>query len=229
MKQTEVEVYPVRRVLNFSAVSIDGAAPRGVGEVVDHHLFQPAARLIHFAGLEIELALGNGVDHLFLEQQRRLGLRDVVLERLQLVVGTRQHLVIEGQEADRHHHAANERRCDQPPRAHPICLERGDLVLRGQARVGVQHGHQHRHRHGEGDGERNGQQEKLPDRLGRQAFSHQLAELARDEIEQHDRRQRNERKREWPGVFSHDVTADDPHACAEKAGGARNVKSGTGL
>ena len=108
-------------------------------------------------------------------------------------------------------------------------LECGDLVLRGEPAERVQHRDQHRHRQGQRNRERDRQKEELPDDRRREALSDELAELTRDEIEDHQGCQRRESKQKRADVFPDDVSADNLHEAVRGALRARNFKIGTGL
>ena len=113
--------------------------------------------------------------------------------------------------------AATTHRAHERPRGDAARLERRDLVLRRQPAEGEQHRHEHRHRQRQRDRQRDRQDEELEDHLPRQAAPHQVAELSRDELEQHERRERRQGENERPDVFLQDVPADFLHVFIGRA------------
>ncbi len=97
VEQADQQILPVRGQRNQAAVGVDGLALEAFGEVIDHDVVQLVRRGIAPRDAQEEL-VGDRIHRLIAQRQRGLGLRDVALQDAQLVVGARQHLIVE-----RHH------------------------------------------------------------------------------------------------------------------------------
>ncbi len=117
------------------------------------------------------------------------------------MIRPREDLIVE---ADHHHGDAEcrpQHRLEHADETDAARLQCRDLVLGCQPAERVQRSNENRHRQRQSDCQRNGEPEEFSDDEGRQALAHQLPEMLSDVLQQQDRSERCESKRERAYVF----------------------------
>jgi hypothetical protein len=159
-----------------------------------------------------ELAGRHLIDHLLAQSKGWLLAGDIPLQRSQLVVRPRQHLVVE----EHHERREKERRAEhgdgEAGDAHAVRLECGHLVFGGEPAERVQRRHEHRHGERHGERERDRESEELADDSPGKPLSDEVSELFGDVVQQQERRERRQGEDEGPSVLSQDVLVDYLHA-----------------
>src|SRR6185312_5533307 len=209
--QRKEQIALVLRECHVAAVGVDRSAARCVAQIVDGHVPHEIRRFVQMARAQKQLSRTHFIDDLLAQRERRLLLRYVGLQHCQLMIGPRQNLIGEDDHEQRDAGRGYQHRCHEALETHPARLERGYLVLSGEAAECVQGRHEHRHGQCERDREWNREKEELRDRRPWDPLSDQVPELLGDVVEQQERRESGKCECEGSEVLLENVSGEYLH------------------
>ena len=212
VEEPQDEVAAIRGVAHEAAVRIDDAPPLRLAHVVDRHAPEPARAGVDAARPQEVLGRRHPVDDVLDEREGGLLLGDVEVEIAQPRVAPRQHLIHEAEGHQAHHHRPGQHRAQHADGAHAASPHRGDLAVIRQLAERIERRGQHGQRQGHGQQERDAQEEYLADDRPGQSLPHQAAELAPDQVEEHDAGEREQAKKERQRQLAEEVPGEDAHA-----------------
>ena len=213
IKQHQLQVFLVGGDGQVTTIGVNGLALERVRQVINGNVGHSVRLAIKFADAHVKTG-GDLIEHLFVERERGLGARHVLLQNAQSVVCARQHLIIEDHHSQRQHACTNHHGPHERGDPHTTGFERRDFILGRHAAKCVQRGHQHGHgqRHGNREGQR--QQKELANDAPRNPLAHKVSQLTRDKLQHQQRRQCCESENQRAQMFPEDVSSSDFHRAA---------------